>query len=269
MLLNLFYSNSLTLKCIALLLCGSIIFSSCNSGVVSQESLTIGETKKYTGEELFRGIFFMQGEVAKSIPMYEDMLVSLGKDKTSEEDINKFSNEIIGYMKVLDPNFFVEFQRGIESKNPYQIRETLNIGIVFLVKTMRNIPQYRILIEESIALAGKIDYKSFIDANGKLDRNKLNKELQNAIAERGNSSFEKHIKQTKCSAIAACALGVYLVAAVSVALVVNVAVVMGVWAVVAVFNPRTLEEGGAKDGDAMLGDLEEATLVAQIASISK
>lgn len=88
--------------------------------------------KDYTGEELFRGIFFLQGEVAKSLETLRPHIDrKVESEKLSPENRSfhiEFVNEIITQIKSLDPSYFNNFRSQVQSENYYSIELALANG---------------------------------------------------------------------------------------------------------------------------------------------
>ncbi len=80
----------------------------------------------YSGEEIFRGIFFSQGELPNQIEALKaehDKSVNIASTNKNVKDFQlDFSNEIIKAINNLDPTFFSQFKKQMESKNYYAIQ---------------------------------------------------------------------------------------------------------------------------------------------------
>lgn len=104
---------------------------SCNSNVEN--------VKNYSGEDLFKGIFLLQGDAAHKIPLLADKVNSIKKNYKISPDAEKiqmeFSNRILFCIKKSDNNFFIEFKEQIESGNYFKIREALSNGGAIMFKT--------------------------------------------------------------------------------------------------------------------------------------
>lgn len=86
----------------------------------------------YSGEEIFRGIFFSQGKLPTQIealkPEHEKSEIAMATNKNVKEFKIDFSNEIVKSIKLLDPTFFTQFKKQMESKNYYAIQLALTNG---------------------------------------------------------------------------------------------------------------------------------------------
>jgi hypothetical protein len=80
----------------------------------------------YSGEEIFRGIFFSQGDLPNQIealkPEHEKSEAAIATNKNVKEFKLDFSNEIVKSINLLDPMFFNNFKKQMESKNYYAIQ---------------------------------------------------------------------------------------------------------------------------------------------------
>lgn len=80
----------------------------------------------YSGEEIFKGIFFLQGPLPNKIEAlkseYEKSKASMATNKEVGEFQLEFSKEIIKSINTLDPSFFKQFKEQMESKNYYAVQ---------------------------------------------------------------------------------------------------------------------------------------------------
>ncbi len=106
-----------------------IVFSCQQSeSIIEPEPEMIAEN--FTGEEIFRGIFFYQGDIIENFD-------SIQKDKETIEttfDANpeaelvykEFVDQIIEKIKIIDPDYFEKFKIKISTDNLYQVEQVLN-----------------------------------------------------------------------------------------------------------------------------------------------
>lgn len=123
-------------KKIALVLLSSFIFVNCsqqddniNTSNKDNNSILQRSGQIYTGEELFKSIFFGQGEFAKNISMYEDITNQyeqggMVKESLFLERFDTFVQKVTN----TNPTFFNDFQTNINSGNPLVIQESLKTG---------------------------------------------------------------------------------------------------------------------------------------------
>jgi hypothetical protein len=169
-------------------------------------------TKNYSGEEIFKGIFFFQGEIPQKITLLKDEYIKLNSHKKNEQinqTLNDFATETIAFIKTIDKNYFDNFSKVMKSGNNFKIQETL----VFAAKL--------------IDLAGKSSkqYSSYFLLSEKIINDEI---LMNKIknidlnTEKGQEEIVKLLdfKQANNSNVRACTPGavfcVYYLAAVAV-----------------------------------------------------
>ncbi|WP_167815229.1 sporulation delaying protein family toxin [Sporolactobacillus shoreae] len=76
------------------------------------------KNSQYSGEELFRGLVFGQGPVAKLFP---DIWSSDQIKKANNSTADKVVNLVIKQLKINSPSFFSNFKNIVTSGNPYLI----------------------------------------------------------------------------------------------------------------------------------------------------
>lgn len=82
--------------------------------------------KAYTGEEIFSGIFFGQGEVDKLFPeIWEQQQAAL---KANDREYEKIRNEVISEIKTNKPGFFKEFGVEMRSGDHLRVQAALETG---------------------------------------------------------------------------------------------------------------------------------------------
>lgn len=96
--------------------------------VFSTSSVSAAGGKKvqqYGGEEIYRGLVFGQGEVAKLFP--EIWTKDLLKEARKKEAV-EFSNQLIADMKVADSTYFNELKDAVYSGDHLKIQASLDKG---------------------------------------------------------------------------------------------------------------------------------------------
>lgn len=87
--------------------------------------------EKYSGESLFRGIMYGEGEVSKAIPQISLNRIDEKDIFCTEEEIllvSDIRNEILSIIKKRNPLFLTEFQQKIYSHDPAKIQEALELA---------------------------------------------------------------------------------------------------------------------------------------------
>jgi SdpC family antimicrobial peptide len=84
---------------------------------------------EFTGEELFRGIFMFEGEVASRISYFDEMRNQLeALPANLKEQRIAYTNEITSVVQDLDPNFFGELKTEVESDDLERIDSVMEKG---------------------------------------------------------------------------------------------------------------------------------------------
>jgi hypothetical protein len=124
-------------KSIALLLTFSFIFSSCSQqddSLVSNSksddfSILQRKINSYNGEELFRGLFFLEGNFVNEINSLQESKNFISLNNLSEEDNNEvkiFHDFIINEIKKTKPNYFDKFKESLQNNDLYSVKQTLS-----------------------------------------------------------------------------------------------------------------------------------------------
>lgn len=126
-----------SIKKIALVLLSSFIFVNCsqqddniNTTNKGNNSIVQRSEKKYSGEELFKSIFFGQGEFAKNISLYNDVEKQFKEGKLNDSDFQLRFNNFVNKLNKYNPNFFKNFQENIYSGNPLIVQNALKTGSI-------------------------------------------------------------------------------------------------------------------------------------------
>ncbi|RAJ19874.1 hypothetical protein [Pedobacter cryoconitis] len=89
-------------------------------------------SKSYSGEELFSGIFFGTGEVAGKISEFSSNINSYVTTSEEKQALKNVKEEIISYISLKHPEFFGAFKNNIQSGNVGLVRTSM-ISAVKLV----------------------------------------------------------------------------------------------------------------------------------------
>lgn len=81
------------------------------------------------GEQLFRGIFMMEGTLAYSIatlqPIKEQLDYNFSVKPEYQQNLQILNNEVVTKISEIYPNFFNDFATGVRSSDPYVVQQTL------------------------------------------------------------------------------------------------------------------------------------------------
>ncbi|MGG0219811.1 sporulation delaying protein family toxin [Bacillus mycoides] len=93
-------------------------------------------SKKFTGEEIFRGVIFGEGQVAKSFPqIWTKELLAKSNSKEQKQVIDA----IVVEMKSVDSNYFNELKNAIDTKNSLEINNAFEKGGTILDKALESL----------------------------------------------------------------------------------------------------------------------------------
>lgn len=113
---------------IAMILAASLLFVSCSQ---YDDNLSDGNRlqDKYSGEEIFKGLFFFQNNISENVPLLKTMKESLDKMKNHEDitlALTDISNTTVAFINKKHPNFFNELKTVLKSGNRFEIEEKLS-----------------------------------------------------------------------------------------------------------------------------------------------
>jgi hypothetical protein len=122
---------------LVLLLTNYILYS-CSSGSndlendenssVSKSSVS-SKLQNFTDEEVFKGVIFMEGDVAELFPEYKELNFRNFID--NENDINEivnFQNVLMSSIKAENPEFLSNFNKEITSGDYYRVKEAISLA---------------------------------------------------------------------------------------------------------------------------------------------
>ncbi len=129
----------------------------------------------YTDDEIFRGVFLFEGNIAKQIPSYQEVL-SMQKDydPNVREELEQIHDEIFLFINEKNPSFVAEFGDAIHSKNFFEIQKKLNEGGQLVKEALSSSKKYGDIYKEHSAnvsniiskreASSKEDFKNLADA---------------------------------------------------------------------------------------------------------
>lgn len=190
----------------------------------------------YTGEQLFKGIFFMQGELANRITLFNKIKGAYDFESDPEVMVqyNNILEEVIIVMKKQSPNFFKQFKSSIESGDHFQVKDILSKGTDLLYASLFKVSIIADYYQEALNLSSQINTDGLIDDDGSVNISKM-KEIDDLIKEKSRDGKSFSSRTEACSLIAVCVVWIYLgvvqsaAVGVSVVAVAAVAIYAGVW----------------------------------------
>lgn len=248
--------NVITAVC--LFLAGTIFVVSCSqrNEVVPSGGAKSAQSKNRSGEELYRSVFFLEGDLAKDIPSYQRYTENVAK---VDSNVLAIREDIIAGIKTNKPEFFNEFKAKLESKDYDQIQKALDQGRSVFMESALTSEKYGEYFAEMLEISKKNDL-SKIDV--KTDEGK--KELQEIVAENMKSRPDAQ-RALYCNLGLACAVAVAL-AVWEVVAFVNVAAFGSIYAyaLAVQWGPDLSSNGGGGSETAKVGNLYDEKLIAEI-----
>lgn len=105
-----------------------VFLTGCES--VSNVKINAAGAEEYTGVEIFNGLLFGEGKVAKLFPeVWSNPEVVANRNATSKKDMRDIDNarkDFIKFIKHQDPKFFGEFAPLMQSGDPYEVDKAVN-----------------------------------------------------------------------------------------------------------------------------------------------
>lgn len=100
--------------------------------IVSCQQDDNADPKNYSGEEMFRAIYFAQGPAVESLNTMkrasDNLEVQFASNPETRDYFERMTTDFIENIKELDPNFFEDFKLQMTSENHYAIQLALNNG---------------------------------------------------------------------------------------------------------------------------------------------
>ncbi|HSP17292.1 MAG TPA: hypothetical protein VLV78_21290 [Thermoanaerobaculia bacterium] len=81
-------------------------------------------SKNYSGEDLFRGIFFAEGDIAAKVPELRRLREAYGLSALNDKQkaaVRHLQDELIAQIKKADASYFTDFQAEIQSGNQVRV----------------------------------------------------------------------------------------------------------------------------------------------------
>lgn len=105
----------------------------------------------YSGEELFKGFVFAQGDVGKKLDKSFDKETA---EKLNAEEGYQYSEGIVNKIKAEDPEFFTKFQEAVYDNDPLRVENLLTDSGNILKEEINN-AESNYQLHEEVAGAGE------------------------------------------------------------------------------------------------------------------
>ncbi len=205
-------------RCFTLLLL-VFVLTNCSE----QEQLKpIALQRVYSGEELFKGIMFLENDMLDHLPETKKMFPNFNQLINAQQDKKVFAEMksiIIEKIKQENPGFFNKFQENIQSGNHFLVTQALNDGAKALVNALKSEYAYETLSIEDEEALRQINLNDFIDSKGNIKEDKLTEFIEK------NHVLNAHGLHTNGSARGQCfAIALNAIIVINAAVLLNVVV---------------------------------------------
>ncbi|HWW41939.1 hypothetical protein [Pedobacter sp.] len=110
-----------------------IFYASCKK---SDSSTNVKTGKEYTGEEIFKALYFGDGKATALVSDYVFDFKNAFSDTDAKYDIEKVENEILNKIKGTDKDFFEKFGTEIKSGNVGRVKNALKTATTAMRKSL-------------------------------------------------------------------------------------------------------------------------------------
>ncbi|GAB3794154.1 hypothetical protein GCM10028819_07030 [Spirosoma humi] len=84
-----------------------------------------GKSRPFTGEEMYRGIFFAEGEFARLIPEIQSLKAAYAPSQPTGPQVETVRRQLIDQLKQTDAAFFTRFKTALMSQNVLVVQQQL------------------------------------------------------------------------------------------------------------------------------------------------
>lgn len=160
-------------------------FYSCSSD--DNATISKAELSALKGEEIFKGIFFLEGNLPSEVKFLNKKL-EVANEINMTEDVSKAKSQIIEEIilgiKEVNPNYFSDLKRSFDSKNNYALNDNIKKGADLLYVGLLKSDKMTELTPEFKKLFEKLDMDSY-DFQNKTELNRFLNDV-NTLAENDN-----------------------------------------------------------------------------------
>lgn len=126
-----FFRNASFARGLSFILATSLVTSSC----AKKEIIELAPQSKmnsYSGEQLFKGIFLLDGEVAAKLPAMQGLRMIIEKENSRNPSYIKLrdsrNQQIVNAVRALDPNYLNELKTAVTSQQFDEIEVSMRKG---------------------------------------------------------------------------------------------------------------------------------------------
>ena len=123
--------------------------------ITTQTSARPVDRASYSAEELFRGVFFAEGEVAAKIPQMKGLSATERANTDSRrQEIEAFYNAVVAEVKKSYPSYMGELKAAVDSRKHASISQKITEGTQILEAVIDNLGYERDAEAEATLKAG-------------------------------------------------------------------------------------------------------------------
>ncbi len=164
-----------------LCICAALLTLSCSLGnnepVTLEESVDLSLISKFSGEELFKGIFFLDQTFAENVGILSNSILygEIHANSMVSDNMDAASELIIEQIKLAKPDFFETFETKLKSGDEYYIQLGIEEGTQALNEVFEIVLRENNITHEQMAMIiSQGDYDQIVDETGTIDTEALN-----------------------------------------------------------------------------------------------
>ncbi|AKD55838.1 hypothetical protein [Spirosoma radiotolerans] len=97
------------------------------------------KNRLFTGEEMYRGIFFAEGQFARLIPEIQSLKAAYATSQPTGVQVETVRRQIIDHLKQTDAAFFTRFKAALLSQNVLTIQQQLRTASERTAQTLKTL----------------------------------------------------------------------------------------------------------------------------------
>lgn len=92
---------------------------------------------KYSGQELFEGVFFAKGEVGDKVSAFTSNYEIYTSNESEVQQLGKAQDEIVAYISTTHPEFFASFKENIQSGNVALVKSSMISASKYICEALK------------------------------------------------------------------------------------------------------------------------------------
>jgi SdpC family antimicrobial peptide len=195
---------------VAMVLAFSLLSASC-SQYDDDAVLESRDQAKYSGEELFKGLFFFQNDIAENIVHLKDIKSSITKLKYKneiEKSLTDMSSISVNFINMKYPSFFKELEDVLYSGNRFEIQKKMNLSVKMIEQALLTSKKYSSILKIGKEVASdKVLMEKVMNVDVTNEKGQL--EMQKILSE--NSTY-KYVEEAIAVAVVVFVVGALAIA---------------------------------------------------------